>query len=77
MNRLSVLVFFLLIFLYCKNSDAQQPQIKWHFDTQAPAFGQAAMGDIDGDGKPEIVFSCYMNDGKCYALNAEDGSKLW
>jgi outer membrane protein assembly factor BamB len=55
----------------------QAPQIKWHFDLKAPAFGQAAFADIDGDGKPEIVFSSYMNDGEIYALNAEDGSLLW
>jgi outer membrane protein assembly factor BamB len=56
---------------------SQVPQIKWHFDVDAPAFGQAAMDDIDKDGKPEIVFSTYMNDGAVYALNAENGSLCW
>ena len=35
------------------------------------------MADIDHDGKPEIVFSTYMNDGTEYALPAADGSLLW
>ncbi|MDV7395309.1 FG-GAP-like repeat-containing protein, partial [Arthrospira platensis SPKY1] len=37
----------------------------------------AAAADLDGDGKLEIVFGCYRNDGGIYALNAEDGSLLW
>jgi len=34
-----------------------------------------ALGDIDGDGKLEIVVG--SNDDKLYALNGEDGSVLW
>ncbi len=56
---------------------SQQPQFKWKFDFAAPAFGQAAASDIDKDGKLEIVFGTYMNDGEIYALNGEDGSLLW
>jgi outer membrane protein assembly factor BamB len=56
---------------------SQVPQIKWHYDISAPAYGQAAMADLDGDSFPEIVFSTYMNDGHCYALNGENGSLLW
>ena len=71
------LFFMLTGFLSLKMAFCQDPQIKWHFDLKAPAFGQAAFADIDNDGKPEIVFSSYMNDGEIYALNAEDGSVLW
>lgn len=53
------------------------PEIKWQFDTHSAAYGNAAAGDLDGDGKLEIVFGCYRNDGHIYALNAEDGSLLW
>jgi len=35
----------------------------------------AAIGDIDNDSKPELVFSSYDN--SATALNAEDGSVLW
>ncbi|MDI6840859.1 MAG: C25 family cysteine peptidase [bacterium] len=34
-----------------------------------------ALGDIDGDGKLEVVVG--SSNGKVYALNGEDGSKLW
>jgi outer membrane protein assembly factor BamB len=56
---------------------AQAPQIQWWYDLDAPSFGSSAVGDIDGDGKPEIVFGTYFNDEKVHALNAEDGSLLW
>ncbi len=40
-----------------------------------------AVGDVDGDGKLEIVHCQGWSDfdpyGKCYVLNAEDGSVLW
>lgn len=49
----------------------------WSFPTSAPSFGSAALGDIDGDGRPEIVFGTYFNDEQVYACNAEDGSILW
>jgi outer membrane protein assembly factor BamB len=69
------LLLILLILTF--SSVSQTPQIKWHYDLKAPSFGQAAMADIDNDGKPEIVFSTYMGDGTVYALNAEDGSLCW
>ena len=56
---------------------AQTPQIKWWYDVLDSSFGQSAAGDIDKDGKPEIVFGCYRNDSCVYALNGEDGSLLW
>jgi outer membrane protein assembly factor BamB len=58
-------------------SPAEDPQILWWYDLQAPSFGSAAVGDIDDDGKPEIVFGTYFGDQNIYALNAEDGSLLW
>ncbi len=75
MRQLAVVITFffsLVLFVY-----SQMPEIKWTFDLDDSAFGNAAIGDIDGDGKPEIVFSTYRNDSTIYALNAEDGSILW
>jgi outer membrane protein assembly factor BamB len=66
-------VAFLIVF----SVQAQTPSIAWRFNTHDCSFGNAAIGDIDGDGKPEIVFSCYWGDSCIYALNAEDGSLLW
>lgn len=56
---------------------SQNQRTIWSLPTQAPSFGSAAAGDIDGDGKPEIVFGTYFNDEHVYAVNAEDGSLLW
>lgn len=66
-----------LICLCFVQAEAQFPQIKWWFDTHDASFGQTAAGDIDGDGRFEVVFGCYRNDSCVYALNAEDGSLLW
>lgn len=52
-------------------------EILWSFDTKSASYGMSAAGDIDGDGLLEIVFGCYRNDGKIYALNGDDGSLLW
>lgn len=51
--------------------------ILWSVALKAPSFGSAAADDIDGDGKPEIVFGTYYNDEHVYALNGEDGSLAW
>ncbi len=56
---------------------AQQPVVQWSFDLQDNAFGNPCAADIDNDGKKEVVFSTYRNDGYIYALNSEDGSLLW
>ena len=65
-----------LLPLLCSTLHAQ-PRILWRFDTRDASFGQSAMGDIDGDGRLEVVFGCYRNDSCIYALNAEDGTLLW
>jgi|TARA_B100000959_G_C14941833_1_gene608167 outer membrane protein assembly factor BamB len=52
-------------------------KLLWSFELKAPSYGSGAAADIDGDGKPEIVFGTYYNDEHVYALNGEDGSLLW
>lgn len=49
----------------------------WQLDLKSPSYGSGAVGDIDGDGRPEIVFGTYFNDECLYAVNAENGSILW
>jgi outer membrane protein assembly factor BamB len=71
-------IFSLLaIFLYPLLTQAQNPTIKWWYDVLDSSFGQSAAGDIDKDGKMEIVFGCYRNDSCIYALNAENGTLQW
>ncbi len=53
------------------------PEILWSYDLESNSYGGAAVGDIDRDGKNEVVFGTYMGDEHLYALNAEDGSLLW
>ncbi|MCX6251106.1 MAG: FG-GAP-like repeat-containing protein [Bacteroidetes bacterium] len=77
MRTLSIIFISFLWLLLPGVCVSQTPHILWHYDLAAPSFGQAAMADIDNDGKLEIVFSTYMGDGTVYALNAEDGSLLW
>lgn len=69
----------LLLLCLCFSNDlfSQVPQIKWWYDVFDSSFGMSAAGDIDKDGKAEIVFGCYRNDSSVYALNGEDGSLLW
>ena len=59
------------------NIEIYSPEILWWYDLDAPSFGSAAVGDIDGDSKQEIVFGTYFNDEHIYALNAETGLLHW
>ncbi len=54
-----------------------QPSILWTYNLTSNSYGGAAIGDIDLDGKFEVVFGTYMGDEHLYALNGEDGSLLW
>ncbi|MEW6746717.1 MAG: FG-GAP-like repeat-containing protein [Planctomycetota bacterium] len=67
----------LFAFLVLATAQAQYPSLQWWYDLSAPSFGSAAVGDIDRDGKAEIVFGTYFNDERIVALNADDGSLLW
>ncbi len=53
------------------------PRRLWDLELESNSFGGAAVGDIDDDDRPEIVFGTYFGDEHLYALNAEDGSILW
>jgi outer membrane protein assembly factor BamB len=70
-------LLFLLLQAGISKAQPYIPQIMWSSSTSDASYGQTAAGDIDGDGKLELVFGCYRNDSSVYALNAEDGSLLW
>lgn len=72
-----IFLFWIFCCMLPSLAAAQAPEILWWYDLDAPSFGSAAVGDIDGDGLLEIVFGTYFNDEHIYALNAEDGSLLW
>jgi len=74
--KLFYLLFALIIINYL-SLNCQKPNIVWQYDLKSVCFGHSCAGDIDGDGKLEIVFSTYFNDEAIYALNAEDGTLLW
>ncbi|MCX6310824.1 MAG: FG-GAP-like repeat-containing protein [Bacteroidetes bacterium] len=71
------LLSIILIVATGRFSYAQTPSILWHFNTHDASFGNAALGDLDHDGRPEIAFSSYWGDSCIYVLNAEDGTLLW
>lgn len=49
----------------------------WAVLTRAPSYGSGAAGDINGDGKVEVVFGTYFNDENVYAVSGADGKVLW
>jgi outer membrane protein assembly factor BamB len=75
MKKITLICFIVVGFHFCM--EAQNPTIKWWYDVLDSSFGQSAAGDIDKDGKLEIVFGCYRNDSCIYALNAENGTLQW
>lgn len=69
---------FSLLLLICICIKGQIiPSTTWTFAINSACFGSAATADLDNDGKKEIVFATYNNDGKVYCLNAENGSLNW
>jgi outer membrane protein assembly factor BamB len=77
-EKMKTTLFILAITLFIPlNLFTQNPSILWKYELNSVSFGNSCAGDIDNDGKLEIVFSTYFNDETIYALNAEDGSLLW
>jgi len=47
----------------------------WTAQTGDNIYHGPSVGDLDGDGTPELTVACY--DGRVYALRAKDGKILW
>lgn len=73
--RLTLTTLILIIGLNIKAQFV--PTVTWTFMINSASFGGAATADLDNDGKKEIVFTTYNNDGKVYCVNAENGTLKW
>ena len=67
----------LSLFIFTQVKSQFIPTVTWTYAIGSACFGSAAAADMDNDGKKEIVFATYNNDGKVHCLNAEDGSVKW
>lgn len=54
-----------------------RPGLLWSLDMSSDLKGSGAVGDVDGDGKPEIVFGSYYNDEQVYCVEAATGRVKW
>ena len=52
-----------------------EPTTLWTFETSGNVRSSPALGDVDGDGRLEVIIG--SGDYRVYALNGEDGSLLW
>ncbi|MBE7491440.1 MAG: VCBS repeat-containing protein [Planctomycetes bacterium] len=51
--------------------------VVWTLDLASDLKGSGAVGDVDGDGKPEIVFGTYYRDEHVYCVEAATGRLKW
>jgi len=59
--------------LYC--IDGRSGSVVWRYQAVSSIVSSPAVGDIDGDGNPEVVFG--SDDGRVYALRGNNGTLLW
>ena len=51
--------------------------VLWALDMKSDLKGSATLADLDGDGKPEIVFGSYFGEQNLFCASAADGKILW
>lgn len=51
--------------------------VLWTFDFKSDLKGSGAIADINGDGKPEIVFGTYFGEQHVFCLEAATGKQAW
>jgi outer membrane protein assembly factor BamB len=55
--------------------DGKTGEILWRRKTDAPNMQGISAGDLDGDGRPDVVAASF--DGHVYGLRGSDGALLW
>lgn len=53
------------------------PELLWTIDLRSASYGGGAVGDLEGNGKPAIVFGTYFNDEHLYCVDAGTGAVRW
>lgn len=56
---------------------AGKGEVLWTLALNSDQKGSAHVADVDGDGKPEIVFGTYFNDEHLYCVDAASGTVKW
>ena len=53
------------------------PGVLWQFDLASDLKGSGAIADVNGDGKPEIVFGTYFGEQNLFCVRAATGEVAW
>ena len=80
MKKTIIIILFALFTMHAnikaiKNTTKQIPNTEWTYTTEGEIWSSPALGDVDEDGKLEIIIGNDAN--KVYCLNGENGSVLW
>jgi outer membrane protein assembly factor BamB len=59
--------------LYC--IEGGTGRVLWRFQAASTISSSPAVGDLSGDGSPEVVFGSY--DGRIYCIDCQNGSLVW
>ncbi len=51
--------------------------VLWQFELKSDQKGSAHFADLDGDGKPEIIFGTYYGEEHLYCVDAATGAVRW
>ena len=73
-----IFIYLLILAAFCQ-AGVNKPQLKWSkkgggpYLTDGSYAGSPAVADLDGDGKPEVIWANYM----IYVVDGATGSTVW